>query len=91
MPGAGTGRRDGMLQEDAALVRKRIGPRVSRVAEFDWSPSCTPSWAGRAWQRRAATPCATPRNRWNSGQPQSENETALTEGRNREAKVPPAG
>jgi hypothetical protein len=35
MPGNGTGRRDGMLQEDAALVRKRIRPRVSFVEEFD--------------------------------------------------------
>ena len=32
---------------------------------------------GRAWRRRPGTPCATPRRRWNSSQPQSENETAL--------------
>ena len=35
MPSSRTGRRDGLLQEDAAQVRKRIGPRVSRVEEFD--------------------------------------------------------
>jgi len=49
--------------------------------DIPWfSASCSyvmPPRARRAWRRRPGTTCATPKSRWNSCQPQSENETAM--------------
>ena len=70
------GRRDGTLKEDASRVRKGSGPQVMAVLRNLIIYLC--SFSGKASLGAApGTTCATPRSRWNSCQPQSENETAL--------------
>jgi hypothetical protein len=68
------GRRDGTLREDASRLRKEAGVQVMAVLRNLVIYLCSfvdkPSLA--AATRHSSV---TPRSRWNSCQPQSENET----------------